>query len=231
MSKNRSKRFKQAVSLVEQEAYTLAEACALLPKTSTTKFDGSVEMHIHLGVDPKHADQIIRFTISLPNGTGKTYKVIAFVPDEMIPAAKAAGAMEAGVEELITKITGGWMDFDIAVAHPSVMKNLGKIAKQLGQARKMPSPKAGTVSENIEQTVQDIMKGQIEVRTDKFGVVHNLIGKVSFGSEKIQQNAETLIKAINENKPSGAKGTYIKSVSLTTTMGPGLNIDLTVEKK
>lgn len=231
MSKNRSKRFKQAASLVEKEAYTLAEACELLPKTSTTKFDGSVEMHVHLGVDPKHADQILRFTISLPNGTGKTYKVIAFVPDDMIAAAKAAGAMEAGVEDLITKITGGWMDFDIAVAHPSVMKNLGRIAKQLGQARKMPSPKAGTVSENIEQTVQDIMKGQIEVRTDKFGVVHNLIGKVSFGAEKIQQNAETLLKAINENKPSGAKGTYIKSVSLASTMGPGLNIDLTVDKK
>lgn len=228
--KNRSKRYKQAAALVEQETYSLQEACELVQKTSTTKFDASVEMHMHLGVDPKHADQILRFTISLPHGTGKTYKVIAFVPDDMISAAKAAGAIEAGLDDLVTKIAGGWMDFDIAVAHPSVMKNLGKIAKALGQARKMPSPKAGTVSENVEQTLADIMKGQVEVRTDKFGVVHNQFGKVSFGTEKLVENLQVLVKAIQENKPSGAKGTYIKSVSLAATMGPGVNVDLNADK-
>ena len=230
MAKKRSKRYIQAQALVENEAYPLKEAIELVQKTATTKFDASVEMHMHLGVDPKHADQILRFTIGLPHGTGKTYKVVAFVPDELAAAAKAAGAIEAGVEDLVAKIAGGWMDFDIAVAHPSVMKNLGKIAKPLGQARKMPSPKAGTVSENIEQTVQDIMKGQIEVRTDKFGVVHNQIGKVSFSADKLAENLETLMKSIQENKPSGAKGTYIKSVSLTSTMGPGVNLDLSTNK-
>jgi large subunit ribosomal protein L1 len=226
MLKSRSKRYKQAKALIEKDVYSLQEACELVQKTSTTKFDASVELHMHLGIDPKHADQILRFTISLPNGTGKTYKVIALVPDEMVAAAKAAGAIEAGLDDLITKIASGWMDFDIAVAHPSIMKNLGKIAKALGQARKMPSPKAGTVSENIEQTLSDIMKGQVEVRTDKFGVVHNQVGKVSFGTEKLVTNIDTLIKAIQENKPSGAKGTYIRSISIASTMGPGLNVDL-----
>ncbi len=229
MSLKRSKRYQAAKALVENEIYTLPEAAELVQKTSTTKFDASVELHMHLGVDPKHADQILRFTISLPHGTGKTYKVVAFVPDDMVAAAKSAGAMEAGLEDLIDKIAGGWMDFDIAVAHPSVMKNLGKIAKPLGQARKMPSPKAGTVSEDIAQTVGDIMKGQVEVRTDKFGVVHNQIGKISFGTEKLLENAQVLVKAIQDNKPSGAKGTYIKSVSLTSTMGPGINVDLNPE--
>jgi large subunit ribosomal protein L1 len=226
MPKKRSKRYSQAASLIEKDSYELKEACELLASTSTTKFDASAEMHINLGLDPKHADQILRFTITLPHGTGKSYKVVAFVPDELADAAKKAGAVEAGLEDLVAKVAAGWMDFDIAVAHPSVMKNLGKIAKALGQARKMPSPKAGTVSENIEQTVTDIMKGQIEVRTDKFGVVHNTIGKVSFGPQKLQENAEVLLKAIQENKPSGAKGTYVQSVSLTSTMGPGITIQV-----
>lgn len=226
MAKKRSKKYLAASAKVEKSAYTLAEACALLPETSITKFDPSVEVHVHLGLDPKHADQILRYTISLPNGTGKTYKVVAFVPDDMVADAKKAGAMEAGLDELIDKISGGWMDFDIAVAHPSVMKNLGKIAKAMGQARKMPSPKAGTVTETIAQTIGDIMKGQVEVRTDKFGITHNLIGKLSFGPDKIKENAETLIKSIQENKPSGARGTYIKGISIATTMGPGLNVIL-----
>lgn len=226
MAQTRSKNYKAARALIENESYNLKDACDLLPKTSVTKFDASVELHMHLGLDPKHADQILRFTISLPNGTGKTYKVVAFVPDELVAEAKKAGAAEAGLDELIEKISGGWMDFDIAVAHPSVMKNLGKVAKQLGQARKMPSPKAGTVSDQIAQTIADIMKGQVEVRTDKFGITHNIIGKVSFGPEKLMENAQTLIKAIQENKPSGARGTYIKNISLATTMGPGIDVVL-----
>lgn len=229
MATKKSKRYNAAKALIEKELYSLKEACDLVQKTSTTKFDASVELHVHLGLDPKHADQILRYTTGLPHGTGKTYKVVAFVPEDMADEAKKAGAVEAGLDELIDKIAGGWMDFDIAVAHPSVMKNLGKIAKPLGQARKMPSPKAGTVSDNIAQTVADIMKGQVEVRTDKFGIVHNQIGKVSFGTDKLIENAQTLVKSIQENKPSGAKGTYIKSVSLASTMGPGINVDLSAE--
>lgn len=222
----KGKNYQAAKALVTQEFYTLEDACKLLPETSKVKFDASVEMHFKLGVDPKHADQIVRFTIPLPHGTGKKYNVIAIVPDNMVDEAKKAGATEAGMEDLIEKISKGWMDFDVAVAHPSVMKNLGKIAKQLGQARKMPNPKAGTVTEDVAGTISDIMKGQVEVRTDKNGNLHNVIGKVSFGADKIQENAQALWDAVLENKPSGAKGTYIKSVTLTTAMGPGVPLEV-----
>lgn len=222
----RGKNYKAAKALITKEFYSLEEACALLPETSKVKFDASVEMHFKLGVDPKHADQIVRFTIGLPNGTGKQYKVIAIVPDNMVDEAKKAGAIEAGMEDLIDRIAKGWMDFDVVIAHPSIMKNIGKVAKQLGQARKMPNPKAGTVTDDIAGTIGDIMKGQIEVRTDKNGNLHNIIGKVSFGSDKIQENAQALWDAVVENKPSGSKGTYIKSVTLTTAMGPGVHIEL-----
>lgn len=223
--KTRSKNYKASKELITKEFYTLKEACELLPQTSKVKFDASVEMHFQLGVDPKHADQIVRFMTTLPNGTGKSYKVIAFVPDDMVAEAKAAGASEAGVEDLIDKISKGWMDFDIAVAHPKVMKDIGKIAKQLGQARKMPNPKAGTVTQDVKETIEEIMKGKIEIRTDKFGNTHNAIGKVSFGSDKIEENARILWQGVIDNKPTGAKGTYIKSVTLTTTMGPAIHLD------
>lgn len=221
----RSKNYKAARDLITKELYSLKEACDLLPETSKVKFDASVELHFRLGVDPKHADQIVRFTTGLPHGTGKTSKVVAFVPDDMAAEAKKAGAVEAGLEDLVEKVSKGWMDFDVAVAHPSVMKNIGKIAKQLGQARKMPNPKAGTVTEDIVGTIGDIMKGQVEVRTDKNGNLHNVIGKVSFGSDKIAENAQTLIDAVIENKPSGSKGTYIKSIAITTAMGPSMRVE------
>jgi len=224
----RSKNYKSAKELIENESYSLKEACELLPQTSKVKFDASVEMHLKTGLDPKHADQILRFTTPLPHGTGKKYKVVAFVPDNMAEAAKKAGAIEAGLEDLIDKISKGWMDFDLAVAHPSAMKQIGKVAKQLGQARKMPSPKAGTIGEDVPEIVDSIMKGTIEVRTDKFGCIHNVIGKVSFGSDKIYENAKSLYDAIMAHKPSGAKGTYLKSLTLTTSMGPGVPVDVNI---
>lgn len=226
---SKGKNYKAAKALVTEEAYTLKEACDLVPQTSKVKFDASVEIHIKTGLDPKHADQILRFTTPLPNGTGKQLKVIAFVPDDMAAEAKKAGASEAGLEDLVDKIAKGWMDFDIAVAHPSVMKNLGKVAKQLGQARKMPSPKAGTIGDNVAAMVADIMKGKVEVRTDKAGCIHNIVGKVSFGGDKLYENIKSLIEAVKENKPSGSKGLYIRSITLASSMGPGVPVDINAE--
>lgn len=222
----RSKNYKNSKALITQDIYSLDEALKLLPQTSTVKFDPSVELHINTGLDPKHADQILRVSANLPHGTGKKITVIAFVPENMVAEAKKAGAAEAGLEDLVEKISKGWMDFDLAVAHPQVMKNLGKIAKQLGQARKMPSPKSGTVTEEVSETIQSLMKGQIEIRTDKYGSLHNIIGKLSFGSEKIGENVKTVLDTVKQNKPAGSKGTYIKSVFLTTSMGPSLPINI-----
>jgi large subunit ribosomal protein L1 len=222
----RSKNYTASKAQIVKDQYTLAEALELLPKTSTVKFDPSVELHVNTGLDPKHADQILRVSAQLPNGTGKKFNVIAFVPEEMVAEAKKAGAIEAGLEELVAKIAGGWMDFDMAVAHPSVMKNLGKIAKQLGQARKMPSPKSGTVSDKPAETIESIMKGKIEIRTDKFGCLHNIVGKLSFGADKLQENIEVITKSVKANKPAGSKGNYLKSVYLTTSMGPSIPLNI-----
>jgi len=231
MAKKTSKNMQAAKNLVVKDFYGLKEALELLPQTSKVKFDASVELHVNTGLDPKHADQILRFTTMLPNGTGKKIKIVAFVPDEMVADAKKAGAQEAGLEDLVAKVAGGFMDFDLAVAHPSVMKNLGKIAKQLGQARKMPTPKNGTVAENVVEAISNLMGGQIEVRTDKFGSTHNLVGKLSFGSEKLEANILELISGVKKNKPEGSKGQYLKSIYLTTSMGPSLQLDTTELKK
>jgi large subunit ribosomal protein L1 len=225
----KSKNYRAAKALVTEEFYTLKEACDLIPQTSKVKFDASVEIHVKTGLDPKHADQILRFTTPLPHGTGKKLNVVAFVPDDMVADAKKAGASEAGLEDLVDKISKGWMDFDMAVAHPSVMKNLGKVAKQLGQARKMPSPKAGTIGEDVPGIVADIMKGKVEVRTDKAGCIHNIVGKVSFGADNLYENIKSLVEAIKDNKPSGSKGMYIKSITLATSMGPGVPVDINAE--
>ncbi len=222
----RSKNYTASKAQIIKDQYTLAEALELLPKTSTVKFDASVELHVNTGLDPKHADQILRVATTLPHGTGKKFKVVAFVPEEMADEAKKAGAIEAGLDDLVAKVAGGWMDFDIAVAHPTVMKNLGKVAKQLGQARKMPSPKSGTVTDKPAETIKNIMNGKIEIRTDKYGCLHNIVGKLSFGPEKLQENIQTMMNAVKENKPSGSKGTYLKSVYLTTSMGPSLPLSI-----
>lgn len=223
----KGKKYKAAKELLkEKQFYSLDEAVALLVKTGTTKFDPSCEVHMKLGIDPTHADQTVRATIALPNGIGKKTRVIAFVPDEKISEAKKAGATEAGSADLIEKITGGWLDFDVAVAHPSMMKELGKIAKILGQKGLMPNPKSGTVTDKIEQVVGEIIKGKIEFRNDKLSNLHNIFGKLSFGEEKLKENLKTYLKAVQDNKPSGVKGVYIESVTICTTMGPGIHLEL-----
>ncbi len=214
--------------LVVKAVYELSNAVALLKKTSTTKFDSSCEVHMRLGLDPKQADQLIRGTVVLPHGTGKSVRVIAFVPDSQVKAALGAGAKEAGSEELIDKIAKGWLDFDVAVATPDVMKGLGKVAKTLGQKGLMPNPKAGTVTtpDALAKTIQDIMKGKVEFRMDKLANVHNVVGKVSFNEGNLEENVKTFLRAIVAAKPSGAKGIFVRSITLTTTMGPGIHLDV-----
>lgn len=221
----RSKKYRELKKLVDKPAYGLRDAVTLLKKTSPTKFDASCEIHVKLGVDPKQADQIVRGTVVLPNGTGKKLRVIAFVSEANEKVAKETGAIDAGMH-LVEKIEKGWLDFDIAVATPDVMKSLGKIAKTLGQKGLMPNPKAGTVSPNVNKMIEDIMKGKVEFRADPYGILHNTFGKVSFDEAKLEENLKTFLQAIMQSKPSGAKGTYVESISLATSMGPGIHLDV-----
>ena len=223
----RGKKYQDAVKLIEKESYSLDEAVALLKKTSVTKFDSSCEVHFKLGLDPKQADQNIRTTTSLPHGTGKDVRVVAFVDENNVKAATAAGAMEAGTEDLVKKIEKGWTDFDIAVATPDQMKHIGKIAKTLGQKRLMPSPKAGTVTPEFEQAITELKKGRVEIRVDKEANLHNIFGKVSFDEAKLKENLMTIIKTVQEVKPASSKGTYMKNLVVTTSMGPGIKLDVT----
>lgn len=224
MSK-KGKKYQDAKKLVTKEVYELDEAIELLKKTSTTKFDSSCEVHFNLGLDPKQADQNVRTSVSLPHGTGKDVRIVAFVGEESIKEAKAAGAMEAGTEDLVKKIEKGWTDFDVAVATPDQMKSLGKIAKTLGQKRLMPSPKAGTVTPEFAKTIEELKKGRIELRVDKDANMHNIFGRVSFENDKLKENLLTLTRAVLDAKPASSKGTYVKSMTLTTAMGPGVPVD------
>lgn len=228
MAIKRGKKYKEAKKLVEEkEFYTLDEAISLLTKTNIAKFDSSCEIHMNLGVNPKHADQMVRSTVVLPHGTGKKLRVIALCGEDKVKEATDAGAVEAGFDELVKKIAEGWLDFDIAVASPDVMKGIGKVAKILGQQGLMPNPKAGTVTPNVGAAIKEILGGKIEFRNDKLANLHNLFGKLSFGEEKLKENLKTYLKAITDAKPEGAKGTYIKSITLSTAMGPGIKIDTT----
>jgi large subunit ribosomal protein L1 len=221
------KKYRDAAAKVEPEKlYTLDEAIKLVKETSITKFDGSVEIHMNLGIDPKQAEQQVRATVALPNGTGKTVKVIAFVGDDKIDEAKKAGAIEAGNETLVTKIEGGWMDFDKAVATPDMMKQIAKIARTLGQAGKMPNPKAGTVGTEVSKMVGEIMKGQVEYRNDKLSNLHNVVGKNSFSDADLKENLVTYLKAVQDKKPEKMKGNYINSITLASTMGPGIPVEV-----
>lgn len=224
--KKRGKKYKEVKKLVDKLAYEISEAVSLLKKTATTKFDGSCEVHMKLGLDPKQADQLLRGTVVLPNGTGKKMKVIAFVPEAKVKAAKSAGAVEAGLDELIEKINKGWLEFDTAVAMPEVMKNLGKVAKTLGQKGLMPNPKAGTITTDVEKTIGEIIKGKVEFRMDKLANVHNIFGKVSFGEAQLEENLKTFLQAVVQAKPAGAKGIFVKTITIKTTMGPGIRLDV-----
>lgn len=221
------KKYAGIVSTLEAgKQYPLSEATEVLVKTSPTKFDASAEVHINLGVDPKFADQLVRGTVSLPHGTGKDVRIIAFVDDDKVKEAMDAGAMEAGKDALIEKVSKGFTDFDMAVATPDVMKDLGKVAKVLGPKGLMPSPKAGTVTPDVAKAIGEMKKGRIEFKVDKQGIVHAAFGKVSFGAEKLGENLRVFVKAIQEAKPSGAKGTYLNGIHLTTSMGPSLKVDI-----
>ena len=219
------KKYKEAASLIQEEAYSVEEAIELLKKTSVTKFDSSCEVHMNLGLDPKQADQNIRTSVNLPHGTGKDVRVVAFVGDENVKAAKAAGAVEAGTEDLIEKIDKGWVDFDVAVATPDQMKSIGKIAKTLGQKGLMPNPKAGTVTPDFAKTIEELKKGKVEVRVDKNANLHLVFGKVSFDDAGLKENLLTIVKAVMDVKPSTIKGVYLKSMTITTSMGPGVPLD------
>lgn len=205
---------------------SLEEAVKLLPGTSTSKFDASCEIHFKLNIDPRHADQNIRIPVALPHGTGKAVRVIAFCEDDKVANAKKAGAAEAGLDTLITKISEGWLDFDVAVAEPAAMKALGKIAKILGQKGLMPNPKAGTVGPDVIKMVEEVKKGKIEIRNDKNGNIHAIFGKVGFGEAKLFDNVKVIVTAVQEAKPASVKGGYIQSVHLVTSMGPSIKVTL-----
>jgi large subunit ribosomal protein L1 len=221
----RSKRYSTAAKDLPQTAVSLAEAVKRVKSFTPTKFDQSVDCVIWLGVDPKQADQLIRGSVSLPHGIGKSKKVIAFCEDSDIEAAKQAGAIEAGCDELIKKITGGWMDFDVAIASPKVMGKAGRLGKILGPQGKMPSPKNGTVTADVMTAVREFAAGKVEFKNDTGGNVHVVVGKVSFDDAKLIDNIKAFMELIKKMKPVGAKGTYIRKVSLSATMSPGVSVD------
>jgi large subunit ribosomal protein L1 len=205
--------------------YSLREASALVKEVNTTKFDASVDLHIRLGVDPKKADQAIRGTVNLPHGTGKTKRVLVLTTPDKEADAKAAGADYVGLDEFVTKIEGGWVDVDVIIATPSVMPRIGKLGKILGPRNLMPNPKTGTVTNDVAAAVNEVKGGKIAFKVDKAGIIHASIGRVSFAPDKIAENSQELINAIIKAKPSSAKGTYLKSVFMASSMSPGIAID------
>ena len=208
-----------------EKSYSLDEASALVKEITTTKFDSSVDLAIRLGVDPKKANEMVRGVVSLPHGTGKSLKLLALVTPDKEEEAKKAGADLVGLDDYIEKIKKGWVDVDVIVTMPSVMGKLGPLGKVLGPRGLMPNPKTGTVTMDIAKAVSDIKGGKIDFKVDKTGIIHASVGKVSFTADKIKDNANELIKTIVKLKPSGAKGTYIKSISMSSTMSPGISIE------
>jgi len=224
--KSRSKRYKKEADGLSKEPVDLNEAVNKTKSFKSTKFDQTIECILQLGIDPKQADQLVRGSISLPHGTGKQNTVVAFCDDADVEAAKKAGAIEAGCDELVEKITGGWMDFDVAIASPKVMGKVGKLGRVLGPQGKMPSPKNGTVTNDIATAVAEFAAGKIEYRNDSGGNVHVVVGKQSFESQKLVENIEALISHIKKVKPAAAKGTYIKKVFLSATMSPSVAVNV-----
>ncbi len=207
------------------KAYTLKDASALVKDITTCKFDASVDLHIRLGVDPKKADQAIRGTVTLPHGTGKTKRVLVLCGPEKEAEAKSAGADYVGLDEFVQKIEGGWTDVDVVVATPAVMPKIGKLGKILGPRNLMPNPKTGTVTNDVAAAVNEVKGGKIAFKVDKAGIIHASIGRVSFSPDKIAANSQELINAIIKAKPSSAKGTYLKGLTMAATMSPGITID------
>jgi large subunit ribosomal protein L1 len=207
------------------KAYTLREASSLVKEVNTTKFDASVDLHVRLGVDPKKADQAIRGTVSLPHGTGKTKKVLVLCTPDKEAEAKAAGADFVGLDEFIQKIEGGWVDIDVIIATPSVMPKIGKLGKVLGPRNLMPNPKTGTVTNDVAAAIGEVKGGKIAFKIDKAGIIHASIGRVSFTPDKIAENSQELMNAIIKAKPATAKGAYLRSIFMASSMSPGISID------
>lgn len=225
----RGKNYTESLKLIDKEKYYEGkEAVELAVKTSKAKFDETVELHVKLGIDSRHADQQVRGAIVLPHGTGKTVKVVVFAKDLKVDEAKSAGADFVGGEDLVNKIqTEGWLDFDVAVATPDMMGVVGKVARVLGPKGLMPNPKSGTVTFDLEKAIKEIKAGKVEYRVDKANIIHVPIGKVSFGADKLEENLKTIMQAIVKAKPSSAKGKYLRSVTIATTMGPGVKLNTT----
>ena len=221
-----TKNLKNALAKLEKgKVYPVGEAAALVKEVNCTKFDASVNLAVRLGVDPRKANQMVRGVVSLPHGTGKNVRVLALVTPDKVEEAKAAGADYAGLDEFIEKIKGGWTDIDVIVTMPSVMGKIGPLGRVLGPRGLMPNPKSGTVTMDVAKAVGEVKAGKIDFKVDRYGIIHAAIGKVSFEADKIRENVEELLKTLNKLKPSAAKGTYMKSVYISSTMSPGIAVD------
>jgi large subunit ribosomal protein L1 len=228
MSKSSGKKFAAAAKQVEERPYTLEEAVPLVQKVKFAKFDETVELHLRLGVDPKHADQMVRGTIVLPHGLGKTKKVLVIASGDKLREAAEAGADFVGGDEMVNKIQSeGWTDYDAVIATPDMMRSVGRLGKVLGPRGLMPNPKTGTVTTDVANAVKEVKAGKVEFRVDKTGVVHVGVGKVSFPTDKLTENANALLQAVVKAKPSAAKGKYMRTATICSTMGPGVALDVT----
>ncbi len=226
MAKRIPKRRKAVSAKVDpKNLYSLAEACALVKEVNTAKFDASVDVHVRLGIDPRKADQALRGTVSLPHGTGKSKTVLVFCTPDKEEEAKAAGADYVGLQEYIDKVQGGWTDVDVIIAMPTVMAKVGRLGRILGPRGLMPNPKSGTVTMDIANAVSEVKKGKIAFRVDKYGIIHASVARVSFSADKIADNANELLGTLVKMKPSSAKGVYMKSITVASTMSPGIKVD------
>jgi large subunit ribosomal protein L1 len=229
MSQKTGKKFTAASAKVQARPYELAEAVTLVQEIKFAKFDETVEVHMRLGVDPKHADQMVRGTVVLPNGLGKSKKVLVIASGDKLREAQEAGADIVGGDEIVNRIQSeGWIDYDAVIATPDMMRSVGKLGKVLGPRGLMPNPKTGTVTTDVAKAIHETKAGKVEFRVDKTGVIHAPVGKVSFAADKLIENANTLISAVVRAKPAAAKGKYVKSATLCSTMGPGVQLDTTV---
>jgi len=225
MAKLGKKRAAAEAKVDREHLYQLEEAMAMVKDVNTAKFDASVDLHIRLGIDPRKADQALRGTVSLPHGTGKTKRVAVFCTPDKEEEAKAAGADYVGLDELVSKVQDGWTDFDVVIAMPQTMAQVGRLGRILGPRGLMPNPKTGTVTPDVASAVSEVKKGKISFRVDKYGIIHASIGRVSFAADKLKDNAMELLKTLMRMKPASAKGIYVKTITVASTMSPGVKID------